>query len=108
MSREHVLAIGFTVVLIAMLGATIRIPTVEAIGTIHIRSCSLIVYSKDTAGNTGIWEMAYFSMRTQQPEPQQEPNRAVSWQLWIIIATVVIVLFGAVVVARAIMIHGRM
>ena len=91
MSKEHVLAIGLTVVFIVILGATIRIQTVEG-----------------KARNAEISEMVYFNKAKQQPEPQPEPNRAVPWQLWIIIAIVVIVLFGAVVVARAIIIHGRM
>jgi len=30
---------------------------------------SLIVYAKDTAGNTGASEIIYFSIETQQPEP---------------------------------------
>jgi hypothetical protein len=107
MSGKHVLAISLAVVLLGMLGATIRIPTVEASGTIHMRSYGLIIYAKDTAGNTGVWEMVYFSTGTQLPEPQPEPKRAVPWQLWIIIAIVAIVLFGAVIAARAIMIYER-
>jgi len=53
-------------------------------------SYSLIVYARDTAGNIGASEMVYFSIGTQQPEPQP----AEPLQLWIIAAIVVIAVVG--------------
>lgn len=47
---------------------------------------SLIVYAKDTAGNTGASEMVYFSTKTQ---------RAESFPTWIVTAIVIIAVVGA-------------
>jgi len=53
-------------------------------------SHSLIVYAKDTAGNTGASEIVYFTIEIQQPEPQPEPQPGEPLQLWIIVAVVML------------------
>jgi len=49
-------------------------------------SHSLIVYAKDTAGNTGASEMVYFSIETQKAEP---------FPTWIVAPIVIIAVVGA-------------
>jgi len=52
---------------------------------------SLIVYAKDTAGNTGASEMIYFNIETQQEVPFWT-----QWWLWTTVAVVIVALAGAV------------
>jgi len=51
---------------------------------------SLIVYARDAAGNTGASDTIYFSLETQQPDPQPEPQQGEPLQLWIIVAIVIL------------------
>jgi parallel beta-helix repeat protein len=53
-------------------------------------SHSVVVFAKDTAGNTGASEIVYFSIETQQPEPQPELQLGEPLQLWIIVAVVIL------------------
>jgi len=61
-------------------------------------SHSLIVYAKDTAGNTGASETLYFTIETQQEEEEEEEMVPfwTQWWFWTTVIAVIAVLAGAV------------